>query len=127
MDDPKPPEVEVLDLTTPEAQKTAGVKPAPDDVPVPEGEAIATIRAVRRDVIVDCSVHGLERQPTWSAVLTADPRAMTSLRAESYCMEAYISVTLALLSTLHSEGIVLASEGEVTNPKSVVGFRGGRH
>ena len=125
MDDYKEPEI--VDLTTPETQEQAGVRPAPPDVPVPEGEAIATIKVVRRDVVTDCPVHGLEKQPTWSAVLSSDPRVFESRRGESYAMEAYVSVTLALLGTLHSEGIVLAIEGEVSQPRQVVGFRGGRH
>lgn len=126
MDD-KAPEVEVLDLTTPEGQAAAGVRPAPADVPVEEGEVILTITATRRDMLIECAVHGLEKHPTWRADLHSDPRAHMTREAGMYCMEAYISVALSLLAALHSEGIVLDSEGEVKEPRQVAGFQSRRH
>lgn len=113
------PDVEVIDLSTPAAQEQAGVRPAPSDVPVAEGEAIVTVKVYRQDTIVQCPSHGLEKQPGWRFDVHSDPRARATKEGGVYALEAYISLTSALLEALHRERIVLAIEGEVQDPISV--------
>ena len=130
MDDPTnedAPEVEVIDITTPEGQREAGVLPPPDDVPVENGETITTVIVSRKDIIVECPLHGLETKPSWRVQLQADRRAYASKRAGQYAIEAYITLALAMLEALHSEGVALATEGELKDPQFVAGMGTSAH
>ena len=126
-DEQEVPEVEVIDITTLEGQRRAGVLPAPEDCPVENGETITTVTVSRHDIIVECPAHGLETKPSWRVQLRADRRAYASKRAGQYAIEAYITLALAMLEALHQEGVALATEGELKDPDYVAGMGTSAH